>query len=65
MKDVSLKAQTQDNKRGESAVEMVFIIGCLFLQSPALNSVILEVLNSRSTPHAMWIPSFQKKKGGN
>lgn len=64
MKDVSLKAQTRDNKRGRSAVETVFIIDCLFLQSPVLNSVILEVPNSRSTPHVMWIPNLKKKGGG-
>lgn len=62
MKDGSLKAKTRDNKRRRSAVETVFIIGCLFLQSPALNSEILEVPNSRSTPHVMWIPSLQKKE---
>lgn len=70
MKDVSLKAQTRDNKRGRSAVEKVFIIGCLFLQSPALNSEIFgsSKLQKHTTCYVNSKTSKKekkkKKKGG-
>lgn len=52
MKDVSLKAQTRDNKGGEVQLKRFSLLAVYFC-SPALNSEILEVPNSRSTPHVM------------
>ncbi len=61
MKDVRLKTQTHDNTNGmphndimnssSSMGEDVFTVDCLFLVIRVINSEILEVSHSRSTPH--------------
>lgn len=61
MKDVRLKARAHGNTKGtpsydimkssSSTVETVFTVDCLFLLIWVINNEILEVPNSRSTPH--------------